>query len=131
MNNGHRPQKKDKTMSTGDPKEEEVRAPAGTEDKNAIRVTWDDAQMQTSFANVINVLNTREEFTMLFGTNQSWNVAGSGEVRVLLSNRVVLTPHAAKRLLTLLAARVEDYEKRFGKMTLDSITGVTDRSSSH
>jgi hypothetical protein len=68
---------------------------------------------------------------MLFGTNQSWNVAGSGEVRVLLSNRVVLTPHAAKRLLTLLAARVEEYEKRFGKMTLDSINGVTDRSSSH
>jgi hypothetical protein len=115
-------------MSTADPKEEEVRAPAGTEDKN-LRVTWDDAQMQTSFANVINVLNTREEFTMLFGTNQSWNVARSGEVRVLLSNRIVLTPHAAKRLLTLLAARVDDYEKRFGKMTLDSISGITDRSN--
>ena len=56
---------------------------------------------------------------LLFGTNQSWNIASSREVTVRLSNRIVLTPYAAKRLSTLLAARVADYEQRFGKMSLE------------
>lgn len=84
------------------------------------KIVWDDAGMQTSFANVINVLNTREEFTLLFGTNQSWNLNSSREVTVRLSNRIVLTPYAAKRLATLLLARVVDYEQRFGKMQIES-----------
>ncbi len=83
------------------------------------RVNWDDSQMQTSFANVINVINSREEFTLLFGTNQTWNVAGSNSLTVKLSNRIVLTPYAAKRLHTLLGQHVKDYEERFGVMRLE------------
>lgn len=83
------------------------------------RVTWDDSQMQTSFANVINVINSREEFTLLFGTNQTWNMVASKSLTVKLSNRVVLTPYAAKRLHTLLGQHVKDYEDRFGVMRLD------------
>ncbi len=83
------------------------------------RVTWDDSQMQTSFANVINVINSREEFTLLFGTNQTWNVVGSNSLSVKLSNRIVLTPYAAKRLQTLLGQHVKDYEDRFGVMRLE------------
>jgi hypothetical protein len=116
MSNGKKQPQKGEGMaeaSEGDPI-----PPVRPEEKGAIRVSWNDAQMQTSYANVINVLNTREEFTLLFGTNQSWNVADSGELRVLLSNRIVLTPHAAKRLLTLLMQRMEDYETRFGKMSI-------------
>lgn len=82
------------------------------------KVNWDDSQMDTSFANVVNVLSTREEFTMLFGTNQTWNVVGSKELTVRLDNRVVLTPFAAKRLATLLQARLADYEARFGALKL-------------
>jgi hypothetical protein len=84
------------------------------------RVVWDDSAMQSSFANVINVINTREEFTLLFGTNQTWNVAGSKELIVKLSNRIVLTPYAAKRLVTLLNQHVTDYESRFGNMRLEN-----------
>lgn len=83
------------------------------------RVVWDDSQMQTSFANVINVLHTREEFTLLFGTNQTWNPGPSRELAVKLSNRVVLTPYAVKRLATLLNQHVADYEQRFGAMRLE------------
>lgn len=83
------------------------------------RIKWDDSHLQTSFANVINVINTREEFTLLFGTNQTWNMTDTRELTVRLSNRVVLTPYAAKRLMTLLSARVHDYEKRFGEMSID------------
>ena len=78
------------------------------------RVNWDDANMRTSFANVVNVLNTREEFALLFGTNQTWNIARADELHVRLDNRIVLTPHAAKRTMMLLAERIKDYESRFG-----------------
>jgi hypothetical protein len=33
-------------------------------------VRWDDAQMQTSYANACNVVSTREEVVLFFGINQ-------------------------------------------------------------
>ena len=83
------------------------------------RVVWDDSRLQVSFANVVNVVNTREEFTLLFGTNRSWNPMGEGEWKVDLANRITLTPHGAKRLLLLLLQRVQDYEQRFGTLTME------------
>jgi hypothetical protein len=82
------------------------------------KVTWDDSKMVTTFANVVNVLVTREELTLLFGMNQTWNASQTKELTVQLSNRIVLTPYAAKRLLTLLTARMRDYEERIGPLTL-------------
>ena len=82
------------------------------------KVTWDDSKMVTTFANVVNVLVTREELTLLFGMNQTWNTTQAKELVVQLSNRIVLTPYAAKRLLTLLTARMRDYEARIGPITL-------------
>jgi hypothetical protein len=84
----------------------------------ATKVTWDDSKMTTTFANVVNVMVTREELTLLFGMNQTWNMAETKELTVQLSNRIVLTPYAAKRLLTLLTARMRDYEARLGPLTL-------------
>jgi hypothetical protein len=90
-------------------------APAQAAPNEAVRrVNWDDVHMQTSFANVVNVLNTREEFALLFGTNQTWNVARADELHVRLDHRIVLTPHAAKRTMMLLTERIKDYESRFG-----------------
>lgn len=82
------------------------------------KVNWDDSRMATTFANVVNVLMTREEVTLLFGMNQTWNISQSKELTVQLSNRIVLTPYAAKRLLTLLTARMRDYETRIGPLSL-------------
>jgi hypothetical protein len=82
------------------------------------KVTWDDRKMVTTFANVVNVLATREEVTILFGINQTWNTAQAKDLTVELSNRMVLTPYAAKRLLTLLQARMAEYEARLGPLTL-------------
>jgi hypothetical protein len=84
----------------------------------ATKVNWDDSKMVTTFANVVNVLVTREELTLLFGMNQTWNMAETKQLTVQLSNRIVLTPYAAKRLLTLLSARMRDYEARLGPLTL-------------
>ncbi|MCT4655876.1 MAG: DUF3467 domain-containing protein [Cohaesibacter sp.] len=91
---------------------------ATTKEAVPTKVTWDDSEMETTFANVVNVLSTREEFAVLFGTNQTWNVVGSKELSVKLANRIVLTPYAAKRLQALLAARIAEYEKQFGELKL-------------
>jgi hypothetical protein len=94
--------------------EKATKKDAGTENKMP-KVVWDDSNMKSSYANVCNVSSTREEMTLLFGTNQNWN-PGQGSVTVQLSDRIILNPFAAKRLATLLNNVVAEYEKRFGSI---------------
>lgn len=79
------------------------------------KVVWDDSRMNTSYANVSNVLGSREEITLLFGANQTW-AAGQKEVKVQLSDRIVLNPYAAKRLSVLLERVLKEYESRWGQL---------------
>lgn len=80
------------------------------------KIVWDDSNMRSVYANVTNVTGGREELIILFGMNQAWQ-PGQKEVKVQLTERVVLSPFAAKRLAVLLGNTVSEYEKRFG--TLD------------
>lgn len=84
-------------------------------------VNWDDSQMRTTYANVVNAASTREEVTLFFGTNQTWNPAKAKEFEVKLEERVVLNPHAAKRLFVLMGAVLAQYEKRFGEIKLEGL----------
>lgn len=81
------------------------------------QIVWDDSRMQTSYANVCNVLGTREEIMLLFGANQAWQQEQK-EVKVALSNRIVLNPFAAKRLMTMLEMGLKEYETRYGELKL-------------
>ena len=85
------------------------------------KVKWDDSGMSTSYANVCNVAGTREEVTLLFGTNQTG--LNDEEVSVRLSDRIILSPYAAKRLAALLGNVVTQYEKRFGALGIEAPTG--------
>lgn len=78
-------------------------------------VRWDDSKMTSTYANVCNVSSSREEVTLLFGTNQSWHT-GQKELAIILSNRIILNPFAAKRLATLLNNIMREHESRFGKL---------------
>lgn len=90
-------------------------------------VNWDDSNMQTSYANVVNAASTREEVTLFFGTNETWNLADSkSEFNVRLSDRIVLNPFAAKRLWTILGAVLKEYETRFGVLPLDRVQSTSD-----
>lgn len=88
-------------------------------------VNWDDTHMKTAYANVVNAASTREEVTLFFGTNQTWNPVGAQEFNVRLSDRIVLNPYAAKRLWTLLGAILTEYEKRFGTLRIDRLGADT------
>jgi len=92
--------------------EAEAKAAEGT------RIKWDDSGMKSSYANVCNVTSTREEVVMLFGINQAWN-RGQKEVTIQLTDRIIISPYAAKRLVALLEGVVQEYEKRFGTLSVE------------
>ena len=88
---------------------------AAPADPNRLRVKWDDANMRSAYANVCNAVSTREEVVLLFGLNQSWH-AGQKDVTVQLTDRIILSPHAAKRLQVLLTQLIKQHEDRFGAL---------------
>jgi hypothetical protein len=92
---------------------------APVEPNRATTVQWIDKNMATHFANVVNVQSTREQVDLFFGTNQTWNVTGNSQVAVDLTNRIILTPFAAKRLWTVLGGVLREYEARHGALDVE------------
>jgi Protein of unknown function (DUF3467) len=82
-------------------------------------VNWDDSSMKTTYANVVNASSSREEVTVFFGTNLTWNPGATNEFNVRLSDRIVLNPLAAKRLWILIGAILKEYEMRYGPLNMD------------
>jgi hypothetical protein len=90
--------------------------------EGAVRETqlrWDDQKMVTSFANVVNIQSTREQVDLFFGTNQTWNAANEKTLTIELSNRVILSPFAAKRLSVALNGVLREYEQRYGQLDVE------------
>src|SRR2546422_2793495 len=81
-------------------------------------IKWDDSNLKSSYANVCNVSSTREEVVLVFGINQAWE-RGQNEVQVQLTDRIILSPFAAKRLAQLLNNVVREYESRFGTLNVE------------
>jgi hypothetical protein len=77
--------------------------------------------MRTTYANVVNASSTREEVSVFFGTNMTWSLTDKREFNVKLSDRVVLSPFAAKRLTILLQAILKEYETRFGRLEVPGV----------
>ncbi len=86
-----------------------IQAPGGP------KIKFDDAKMHSSYANVCNISFTREEVLLLFGMSEAWQ-SGQQEVSVQLTERVILSPFAAKRMNVLLSAILQQYEQRFGPL---------------
>jgi hypothetical protein len=86
--------------------------------KAAQTLRWDDSKMTSTYANVCNVSSTREEVTLLFGTNQSWHT-GQKELAIQLTDRIILNPFAAKRMALLLNNIMKEYESRFGELKIE------------
>ena len=98
-------------------------AEGGSADENGARrkstVEWHQDAMATSFANVVNIQGTREQVEVFFGVSRSLNAESEASMDVDLSNRVILTPHAAKRLLLILNGVVREYESRHGVLNVE------------
>lgn len=102
-----------KTAAPADPQ------PAAAEAARSPSVQWNDKDMATHFANVVNVQSTREQVDLFFGMNRTWNMTDSGQLAVDLTNRIILTPFAAKRLWTILGGVLREYESRHGTLEVE------------
>ena len=108
----------DKAMGKERPAETQLpssQAPAKTP-----LVDWKDEDMATSFSNVVNIQSTQEQVDLFFGTNQTWSGNNDGNtVTVELNNRVIMSPHAAKRLWRTLGGVIDRYEETHGMLKID------------
>lgn len=88
-------------------------------ESRASTVSWNDETMQTSFANVVNIRGTREQIEFFYGTNRTWDVEREETVQVDLTNRIIMTPYAAKRMHRILTGVLREYEARHGVLKVD------------
>lgn len=83
------------------------------------RVMWDESKMEENYANVATILATQEEFSILFGIQRGLRPDPRG-MQVQLTNRILVNPFLAKRLLDVLTRTVEEYERRFGAIKIEN-----------
>ena len=83
-----------------------------------VSVRWNTGNLKSSYANVCNVTSTREEVVLNFGVNQNWE-RGQRELEIQLTDRLILSPFAAKRLNLMLNKLISEYEGRYGELRLD------------
>ncbi|WP_198263333.1 DUF3467 domain-containing protein [sulfur-oxidizing endosymbiont of Gigantopelta aegis] len=108
-------------MSNEDKTEEQDKQQAATQasaQPRQPRIVWDDSKMKTAYANVCNVSTTREEFNFVFGTHRNWHQAKT-DLIIDLSQRMIVSPQSAKRLLKLLEASVEKFESTYGEIEMN------------
>ena len=104
-------QKTPPLITTAGEETEVVREEAGQPE-----VSWDDSKMTTNFANVVNIQSSAEQVDICFGTNHTWSLTGDRRVKVELTNRVIMSPPAAKRLLNALERVLKKHESRHGRL---------------
>ena len=75
-----------------------------TEKKVQIKIT--DEQLKGFFSNLMQIMHTKEEFTLDF-----MNVVGQ---QGIVGSRVTVTPGHLKRIVTALSENVKKYEEQFG-----------------
>lgn len=80
-------------------------------------------------ADVVEVTSSREEVMILLGQRQS-GPAGQEKNRALLKERVVMSPHAAKRLARMLHSGIQDYESRYGPVGGPAVAATQKRPPS-
>ena len=81
-------------------------------------VLVDASGIQTSYANVCRIAQTPNEVIVDFGMNPNF----FGQILdepLKLSNRIILSHDAAKRLCLHLTATIQNYEARYGQIELD------------
>lgn len=86
--------------------------------QQGVKVRWNTDNLNSAYANVCNVTSTREEVVLNFGVNKAWE-RGVGELEIELSNRIIVSPYAAKRLNMMLDKLMKEYEARHGELRLD------------
>lgn len=92
------------------------------------KVQFDTRNLKSSYANVCTVTSTREEVVLNFGINQAWE-RGNTDMAIELTNRIILSPFAAQRMLDLLGKLMREYELRYGPLRADTTAPPTEKQN--
>jgi hypothetical protein len=79
------------------------------------RIVWEDSNARDAYANAVDVMSTREEVSLLLGTTQVGRRDDNAEI-VALTNRIAMSPLAAKRFAVQLSNAVREYESKYGSL---------------
>jgi hypothetical protein len=79
------------------------------------RVRFDTTHLKSTYCNVCNGSSTREEVVINFGVNETWDM-NRPELDVHLHHRIVMSPHAAKRLRDMMNRLIDEHETRYGAL---------------
>lgn len=88
-----------------------------------VAITLDDEGVEALYANLCRVSSTPEEVILDLALNP--NPMGQGNVKLHVSQRVILNHYTAKRLAALLGATVQRHEAAFGPLETDIRKRVT------
>ncbi|NQT87597.1 DUF3467 domain-containing protein [bacterium] len=80
-----------------------------------------DQDVKTAYANICLLSGTKEETILSFGMSfpQMNQETKRVEANMLVSNRIIMNPTAAKRLAIALSQSIQQYESRFGVIQLE------------
>jgi hypothetical protein len=92
-----------------------------TPENTQIKIRWDNSDFRSAYANVFNVTAAREEIMFVFGESQPLD---KDEKEVRLTNRILLNPFTAKRLLILLENAVQRHESKYGPLEAESLSSM-------
>lgn len=94
-------------------------APAAAQQQAQLQQTLivDDASASAGYANFCRVSSTPEELILDLGLNP--NPYAQGEVRVAVTQRIIMNHFTAKRLLQALSMALQRHEQAFGVLETD------------
>lgn len=99
-------------MAKGDKAETPSNDPAQV---SGSQVAFNTDNLKSTYCNVCNGSSTREEVVINFGVNDSWDMNRT-KIEVDLEHRIVMSPHAAKRLADMMNRLISEHEQRYGKL---------------
>ena len=85
-----------------------------------VKVKFNTDKLSSSYANFCHVTSTREEVVLNFGVNSDWD-RSTGEIEIDLTNRLILSPFAAKRLMLMINSLIDGYEKKYSPINIDGV----------
>lgn len=77
----------------------------------------DDSQVNAAYANFCRVSSTPEELILDLGLNP--NPYAQGEVKVPVTQRIIMNHYTGKRLLSALSMALQRHEQAFGVLETD------------
>lgn len=105
----------DKSKTNGENGADTANAKPQSPARGASQVAFNTSDLKSSYCNVCNGSSTREEVVINFGVNENWDM-GRDRLEVALKHRIVMSPHAAKRVRDMLIRLINEHEARYGKL---------------